>query len=197
MSRTRTLADARRALRKLTEWRRGQRLGNRRDHCLRHYLLTVTRQVAASRIAAVALILALITGAPAAEGRWVQAVCTAYSPHDALDAEYRATKGADRWRTAYGVDVRESPYGVAAPSLARSSLGLASGTRIYVPTGEGYLDQSCPCRVFTVDDTGGLITSRTAESGLLHLDLRFRTEYSARRFGMRVIFVFIYHPEQP
>lgn len=118
-------------------------------------------------------------------GEWMRVVATAYSPSDALDAGYRATKGADRWRTAYGVDVREVPYGIAAPTYLAHA-------EIIIPSGQGYLDRSRPYeRTFTVDDTGAMVRRRSAESGRLHLDLRYRTEASARRFGTRELWVFI------
>lgn len=121
-------------------------------------------------------------------GRWVEAIVSAYSPHDELDQAYHATKGADRWRTAYGVDVRATPYGIAAPPFYR-------GARVYLPHVSGYLVGSRPLeRVFTIDDTGSRITSNTKTTGVLHLDVRYRTEWSALRFGVTRCWVYVVMP---
>jgi hypothetical protein len=124
------------------------------------------------------------------QGYWQQARLSAYSPHDALDAEYHATKG-ERWRwiTADGrTDVRERPYGVAASS------GIPFGTAIFIPTGYGYLDETLPAphqRVLTVDDRGATLERSESASGRQALDLRYRTEYSALAFGVKDAWVFI------
>jgi len=126
-------------------------------------------------------------GAPERPGRWITVRATAYSPNDAVDGAYHATKG-DRWRwiTADGrTDVREQPYGIAVPRLAGGRPAWPYGTRVIIPVGQGYLDQSGgPAdRTFTVDDSGGAIRGRTETTGILHIDLRFRHESSARAFG--------------
>lgn len=119
-------------------------------------------------------------------GRWITVRATAYSPHDTLDGEYHASKGARwRWITADGrTDVREQPYGVAVPRLDGRRPALPFGTRIIIPVGQGYLDQSRrDDRIFVVDDSGGAIRAKTIASGILHLDLRYRSEAAARTFG--------------
>jgi len=125
-------------------------------------------------------------GRPTLQGRWLTVRATGYSPHDAVDGAYHATKG-ERWRwiTADGrTDVRQRPYGIAVPILAGSRPAWPYGTRVMIPAGQGYLDQSRPDeRIFTVDDTGSGIRKRTSSSGVLHLDLRFRSEAAARTFG--------------
>lgn len=124
--------------------------------------------------------------APALNGRWLTVRATAYSPHDAVDGHYHATKG-ERWRwiTADGrTDVRTKPYGIAVPRLAGGRPAWPYGTRVLIPAGQGYLDQSMANeRIFTVDDTGGAIRGKTERSGVLHIDLRFRSESSAKAFG--------------
>lgn len=124
--------------------------------------------------------------APALPGRWISVRATAYSPHDAIDGEYHASKG-DRWRwiTADGrTDVRKRPYGVAVPRLHGRRPALPFGTRMIIPAGQGYLDQSRPDeRIFVVDDSGAAIRNKTLASGVLHLDLRYRSEAAARAFG--------------
>lgn len=125
-------------------------------------------------------------GRPALRGRWLTVRATAYSPHDAVDGSYHATKG-ERWRwiTADGrTDVRREPYGIAVPRLVGGRPAWPYGTRVLIPAGQGYLDQSKPDeRIFTVDDSGGAIRGKTERSGILHIDLRFRSEDSARRFA--------------
>jgi hypothetical protein len=123
-------------------------------------------------------------------GRWVKARLSAYSPHDALDKEYHASKG-ERWRwiCADGkTDVRNEPYGLAAPD------SLRFGTRIFIPTGHGYLDTGRPSpneRVFVVSDRGGFIQRWKSPDGSIALDVRFRTEYSALAFGVKDAWVFV------
>lgn len=123
-------------------------------------------------------------------GYWTKARLSAYSPHDALDREYHESKG-ERWRwiTADGTtDVRRRPHGIAAPS------SVPFGTRIFIPLGYSYLDQthaSLPERIYAVDDRGSAI-ERGSESDLrLCLDLRYRTEHSALAFGVKDAWVFI------
>ncbi|HAT11187.1 MAG TPA: hypothetical protein DCS97_11490 [Planctomycetes bacterium] len=124
--------------------------------------------------------------APELRGRWLTVRATAYSPHDAVDGSYHASKG-ERWRwiTADGrTDVRTIPYGIAVPRLAGSRPAWPYGTRVLIPAGQGYLDRSLPeDRIFTVDDSGGAIRGKTERSGVLHIDLRFRSEASARDFA--------------
>ena len=123
---------------------------------------------------------------PELRGRWLTVRATAYSPHDAIDGGYHASKG-ERWRwiTADGrTDVRSVPYGIAVPRLAGSRPAWPYGTRVLIPAGQGYLDRSLPDeRIFTVDDSGGAIRGKTERSGVLHIDLRFRSEASARQFA--------------
>ena len=119
-------------------------------------------------------------------GRWITVRATAYSPHDAIDGDYHATKGARwRWITADGrTDVRDRPYGVAVPRLNGRRPALPFGTRIIIPAGQGYLDTSRrDDRIFVVDDSGGAIRHKTLACGILHLDLRYRSEAAALAFG--------------
>jgi 3D (Asp-Asp-Asp) domain-containing protein len=138
------------------------------------------------------LAVALLYPYLSAEGYWVKAVVTAYSPHDAIDSDYHLTKGKDRWHTASMVDVREQAYGVAVPHNGRGKPLVPYGAKIYIPVGYGYLDESrADDRWFPVDDTGGAITRNTSDTRQIHLDLRYRTEYSALRFGRQEIDVYI------
>ncbi len=124
------------------------------------------------------------------QGYWIKARLSAYSPHDALDREYHESKG-ERWRwiTADGTtDVRRTPHGIAATSI------LPLGSRVLIPTGHGYLDESRSRpheRVFGVDDRGGLLEGAGPGELPLRLDLRYRTEYSALAFGIKDAWVFV------
>lgn len=126
-------------------------------------------------------------------GYWVEAIATAYSPHDAIDGHHWSTKDHV---TANGTDWRETPYGIAVPYRAGRALMVRYGTRIVVPAETGYLAKTRPAdRVFTADDTGGVISRRTVETGKPHIDLRFKSEASARSWvgptGRRTIRVFV------
>jgi 3D (Asp-Asp-Asp) domain-containing protein len=144
------------------------------------------------RAAALCLVLARCAAETymGATGYWLEVQATAYSP---LDAFTRDDIGNPSRRTANGTRTNRVPYGIAAdPSY------LPYGTRIIVPHGFGYLDRARPmdsaqpeARVFTVDDTGSIITERTRATGLVHLDLRFISVLSAQRFGSKRIAVFV------
>ncbi len=136
---------------------------------------------------------------PEPAGRWMDVRATAYSPLDPQDSDYRRTKGP-RWVhiTADGeTDVRIEPYGIAVPRRTHTGPILPYGTQVYIPTGYGYLDRSRPeARTFTVDDTGAAITRRTRNTGIVYVDLRFRTPESAREWagplGYRDIRIFVF-----
>jgi len=130
-------------------------------------------------------------------GHWIEVVATAYSPHDSIDDDYRATKGRWLYKTADGrTDVRSTPYGVAVPLLARSRKpAIPFGTKLVIPAGLGYLDRSRQDRVFVVDDVGNGKEYYPERGGRLHVDLRFRDHASAVRWagprGYRFISVFV------
>lgn len=125
---------------------------------------------------------------PLPKGSWVKVIATGYSPHDQLDSAYRATKGDYRWKTATLTDVREQPYGVAVPFWR-----VKRGAAIYVPPGSGYVSRD-GC-IFEADDTGGDIRDNTRRTGVTHIDLRFRTEASAKKYGKKTIWVFLYRDD--
>ncbi len=137
------------------------------------------------------LLVALTVAANAASvdtapgGRWVEAVLTAYSP---LDDFTRDDVNNPQRLTATGAKTESVPYNVAADPRT-----LPFGSRIYIPTGLGYLDESRPsARSFIVDDTGSVVRRKTRRSGILHLDLRFKSVESAVMFGTKKALVFIY-----
>lgn len=131
-------------------------------------------------------------------GHWENVVATAYSPHDPIDGKYHASKG-DRWRwiTADGeTDVRETPYGIAVP-VERTKAGnlrplIPFGTKVIIPVGQGYLDESRPNnRVFQIDDTGNGKEYFKHKNGMLHIDLRYKQHEWALKWGEKQIKVFI------
>lgn len=128
-------------------------------------------------------------------GRWVEVVATAYSPHDAVDGAYHATKG-DRWRyiTADAkTDVRQVPYGVAVPNFGlKNTPVIPYGTKVIIPAGQGYLDGSRPTdRVFPVDDTGSGISRKTQATGKMYVDLRYMHTEWALKWQTKTIKMFI------
>jgi hypothetical protein len=128
-------------------------------------------------------------------GRWESVVATAYSPHDGIDSNYHSTKG-ERWRwvTADGrTDVRWKPYGIAVPlKPGTRTPWWAFGTKVLIPAGQGYLDQSQPGdRLFTVDDVGNGREYFKTKRGKLHIDLRYMNTASAIKWGEKTIRVFV------
>ena len=104
----------------------------------------------------------------------------AYSPYDACDAQYRLKNPIPI--TARGNNCNEHPYGIAAylPSYPK-------GTVISVP---GYRDGK-----FTpVDDTGGSIRKAQREGKEVWIEVRFKTEAEAKRWGNQTIKVKIKYP---
>lgn len=131
-------------------------------------------------------------------GYWMEVCATAYSPHDPIDGKYRAKKGKWLHKTADGVtDVRTTPYGVAVPLKPSTTVPwLPFGTRLIIPTGYGYLDNSRSNRVFKVDDVGnGKEYFKRDAKNRLHLDFRFRSYASAIEWagpeGKRIVRVFV------
>jgi 3D (Asp-Asp-Asp) domain-containing protein len=136
----------------------------------------------------VALILLMAGSARAAQylghsGYWVEVVATGYSPHDRGDSHHWSTKDHV---TADMTDWRRFPYGVASGDLRR----LGYHHQVIIPRGVGYCKTRAD-RVFEVDDTGGRIKAMSRRTGIVHIDLRFKTEASARAFGKRKIRVFV------
>lgn len=125
---------------------------------------------------------------PLPKGKWIKVIATGYSPHDELDSAYRETKGDYRWMTATLTDVRDQPYGVAVPFWR-----IKRGAGVYVPPGAGYVAKDG--RIFEADDTGGDIRGNTRDTGITHIDLRFRTTASAKKYGRREIRIFVYRDD--
>lgn len=111
-------------------------------------------------------------------GRWVICEMTAYCPNCAICQTTRTT--------ANGTNTDRVPYNLAA------SRSLALGAQVYVPTGLGVLDVARSSqRTFTVDDRGGLVEAEANRYGVLRLDLRVKEHWWAKRFGRRLIPVYV------
>lgn len=142
------------------------------------------------------------------EGRWVEVAATAYTPTDPIDSEYHASKGARwRWVLADGrTNAKRTPYGIAV-KLTQGGDGrwrpaLPFGTRIYVPTGHGYLDRSrAQERVFQVDDGSAATVYQSRINGRMHVDLRWVDTPDAVAWsgaaGHQVLRVFIIERDAP
>jgi 3D (Asp-Asp-Asp) domain-containing protein len=116
---------------------------------------------------------------PEANWWYVRATVTAYSPHDKIDSGHASTKDT---KTSTMVDWRTSPYGIAADPRA-----IPYNTHIYVP---GYVEKLHPYTSHPVDDTGGRMRGAWRK-GVLHIDLRYKTEYSASLWGKKQMDVLV------
>jgi 3D (Asp-Asp-Asp) domain-containing protein len=126
----------------------------------------------------------LLLAATLAAGEWVpmEVEATAYCPCKICCG----VRGVGI--TSTGVKTWEEPYGVAV--VPRQ---IPYGTRLFVPGGFGYLDRSRTTesgRTFQADDTGGALHSDSNRTGAVRIDLRFRTHWSARRFGRKTITIY-------
>ena len=106
----------------------------------------------------------------------VQAQITAYT----ANCPHCGTTGI----TADGTMTRDVPYNLAADRR------IKLGTIIYIPTGHGVLDNVRAFdRAFRVDDRGGALEHHGG--GMLRLDLRVKDHAWAKRFGRRVVTVWV------
>jgi 3D (Asp-Asp-Asp) domain-containing protein len=71
-------------------------------------------------------------------------------------------------------------YAGAALNIAADYRVFPKGTKIRVP---GYMESSYPDRFWTVDSPGGSIIRSSTAEGVPHIDVKFRTLYSAKRWG--------------
>jgi 3D (Asp-Asp-Asp) domain-containing protein len=95
--------------------------------------------------------------------------------------------GAGTGLTATGVHTDDAPYGIAADwSL------LPAGTWVSIPGYRDSEDKGGPW--WPVDDSGGAMRA-SAEEGVLHLDVRMRTVWSARQWGCRWVTVRVWVPD--
>ncbi len=121
---------------------------------------------------------------PLPRGYWVNAEVTAYCPCA------KCTDGDKK--TANNTSTDAVPYNFAADR------SLRMGTRIYVQPGLDVLDNvRANDRIFTVDDRGGALDTEAEEykeetgKALLRLDLRVMEHWYARKFGRRMLWVYV------
>lgn len=131
-------------------------------------------------------------------GTWVVVRATAYSPHDEVDGHHWSSKDTI---TATGRDWRTHPYGIAVARNEQGVPWVPYGTKIIVPRGFGYLDNSKPDvkdRVFQVDDTGGALRTKSRKWNMTVIDLRYMDSPDAAKFGgllgYKDIMVFVIQP---
>jgi hypothetical protein len=110
----------------------------------------------------------VVPARPECPSRVIRMRVTACSPQDPQDAEYYARHGYEG-----GI------YGIAAYTKQ-----FPKGTLMRV---SGYLDKSYPDKFWSVDSAGGSVIRRSARSGVPHIDVKFRTYYTAQRWGNRWI----------
>lgn len=128
--------------------------------------------------------LILLLCAMAQAGEWVplEVNASAYCPCTLCCGERAAGVTADNTK------VRDVPYGVASDPRV-----LPYGTSVWIPPHIGYLDKSRPSdREFFIDDTGGYLRTQTRRTGVVHIDLRFKYHSSAKRFGRKLITIYIW-----
>lgn len=107
--------------------------------------------------------------------RTVRIRVTACSPEDPADKEYYAKHG-------YAGDT----YNIAADYRV-----FPKGTKMRIP---GYMESSFPDKFWKVDSAGGSIIRRSTAAGIPHIDVKFRTLHSARKWGSRWLDVEVIDP---
>src|ERR1043165_2988103 len=107
------------------------------------------------------------------EARW--ATVTAYCPCSICCSTRTGV-------TSTGLSTDSHPYGVAAdPGM------LPPGSEVHVA---GYKTASAPGSLRTVDDTGGTMR-QAARRGVLHIDVRFVSHSTARRWGVQERWIYV------
>jgi 3D (Asp-Asp-Asp) domain-containing protein len=100
---------------------------------------------------------------------------TACSPDDPLDKAYYK---------AYGYE--GATYNVAADYRV-----FPKGTRMRIP---GYLDKTYPGKFWEVDSAGGSVIRASTRRGIPHVDVKFATYHSAKKWGSRILDVEVIDP---
>lgn len=100
---------------------------------------------------------------------------TACSPEDPLDIEYYAKHG----------------YAGAIYNIAADYKVFPKGTLMRVP---GYMESSYPGKFWEVDSPGGSVIRVSTRKGIAHIDVKFRTLHSARKWGSRWMELEVIYP---
>lgn len=109
--------------------------------------------------------------------RRVWARVTACSPYDSdADIEYYTQNGYEG-----------STYNIAADMRQ-----FKKGTKIRV---DGYMDVSYPGKFWNVDSKGGPVIRDSADDGIVHIDVKFATRYSAVKWGSRMMWIEVIDPQ--
>jgi 3D (Asp-Asp-Asp) domain-containing protein len=101
---------------------------------------------------------------------------TACSPDDPQDREYYRRHG-------YAGAV----YGIAADLRV-----FPKGTKMRIP---GYLDKMYPGEWWTVDSPGGSVIRRSTSRGVYHVDVKFKTYGTAKKWGSQWLDVEVMYPQ--
>ncbi len=101
---------------------------------------------------------------------------TACSPEDPKDRRYYATHG----------------YEGAIYNIAADRRIFPTGTKMRIP---GYMSKSYPNKFWTVDSGGGSVIRASTRKGVKHIDVKFRTLYSAKDWGSRWLTVEVVRPD--
>lgn len=137
---------------------------------------------------------------PRPAGRWVYMKVTAYSPFNAYDKNSRYQDGFTSTMVNTQSGRTQDMYGIAACPRT-----LPYGTRIFIPEYHEMLSRnrtSVPAEPWQkVDDTGSYMRRFRPHWRVIngerqyihaHIDLRFRLERTALRWGVKYIPVFVY-----
>jgi 3D (Asp-Asp-Asp) domain-containing protein len=108
--------------------------------------------------------------------RKVWARVTACSPYDSdSDIEYYNRNG----------------YEGATYNIAADMRQFKKGTKIRV---EGYMDVSYPNKFWNVDSKGGPVIRDSVDDGVIHIDVKFATRYSAAKWGSKMMWIEVIDP---
>lgn len=121
---------------------------------------------------------------PAAPARYaVAATLRAYSVEDPIDRKHRERRSpATRYLTSTGTDARKGP-GLAGPPGLSGSMVIV--VRVLDRRGLPPVAADLIAKPLRVDDTGGMLRRRVANTGELHLEIRLPTHKEAVAFGVR------------
>jgi hypothetical protein len=82
-------------------------------------------------------------------------------------------------------------HGYAGSAYNIAANHFPKGTLIRVP---GYMEKSYPGQFWEVDSRGGSVIRRSAERGVIQIDVKFKTLYSVKQWGVRWLTVDVITP---